>query len=326
MGMLTTFKALLLSSVMLSQTAYASENKVNLVVFGDSATVGTLGNTTIGVRYNPLLKWATSVIPAIFSFGAGTDLEGEAVLNETKMGRVNLLLSNNDMTPWLGKESYSLPVKFEKALGQKVEVHNFAFPGMSWRMVGTRIDKLDAKVNKEKFKADYIVLDLGGIDFMINSSISDFKAHVTQNLKRIASTYASADIIITGIQPMMQVLNNVDRAASFDGEGNPVQFCADIFKEAGIGLKLKLGRDAKPSDVDFQSRRLAQMEAVLENAVEELNLGLLSERYEGKARYIAIDQDVDDSQLAADCLHPSQKGHETVANIVWEQLKGTLSR
>ena len=303
--------------------------KLQMTVFGDSATLAMFADTTVGF---PTSGFQWNFIRAFFvnlRFGVANPLDtvhGQALLGTDK----NLsFFKRTHLSALLGSQEYSLPQKLEKATGFQPVVVNAAILGGSYGTSDIHWTDINERYRQSNQVSDIVLVNYNGIDFVKRMPVGSFVSAVQGLMKEIVTTHPNSLIMMNRFVDIVGMLTRPDEIAipnhlSYIGQ----RTCRDM-----LGL-FQFGR-AYGLEPGVEGARLAEARAGLlafQSVIDEVALSIRDRRgdfinFEGAFELVYFEDAPRgrwSDYLASDCLHPNQLAQRMYAEKYWELLKRYL--
>ena len=314
--------------------AYDVDNHLFVALFGDSASMATMADAKMG---NPNAHFYADYVESIT----------KTVLYEATIGKLNPhptedqqheLLQTNfgnmariPLSPYLGVQSYSLPVLIKQLTGFQPKVYNGAQMGGQYYFGHLYLDKFAKFYERNPFhkKPDLVIVNFNAMDFMENRSPERYQQSVRAFYSRLTAMAPYATLVITGMPDPMPLLMAPDRVAVPHGPNGPVK-CSDLYKIVKFGNSTGVYPGAPESQLEAARHRLAALRGILENETQLLNHDeSVYPHFKGQAHYVAPAVGEDASAIdhvAADCIHPDQTVHAAIGRRMWGVIEPLIQQ
>ena len=239
---LAAFLAITLSGTLYAQRGAGGENFFMLVL-GDSITKGVWADTALG-EGSPEIYWEMPLIE--LHMKVLQLLSGKRVNDLSNTQKYATLIDRNfdyisrrNLSALIGDQPYSIPSLLRQAQSKKVEVFDASILAGCYQISKPIFAKIEKFYDEHKNHQDpdLIFLNFSAMDFVFNSTVSDFEDNVRLTFAMVAKRFPNTTIVVT---PLLDVVSMM--TASYNMVTLPAKFgmnalrCADSYKKIGFIL------------------------------------------------------------------------------------------
>jgi len=302
-----------------------------LALFGDSVSIATMADAKFG---NPGPRFY-----ADFMRSAGTAGLYEAILGKVRPhpseAEQHMLLQRHfgnmariPLSPYLGTQSYSLPVLIKDATGFAPKIYNGAQMAGAYYFGQLYLDRFAQFFARNPMhkKPEIIIVNFNGMDFLADRSTETYAASVRNFYERLTALAPLSSIVVTEIADPIPLLTHPDRVAVPRSPQGPLK-CSDLYKIVRLDNSSGLSPESPPAQIELARRRLEQMRGILVNESERMNHheGAYA-AFQGRVIYVPATGSPSDAaeHIAADCIHPDAYLQTLIGIGMWQVVRPLL--
>lgn len=302
-----------------------------LALFGDSISMATMADAKFG---NPGPRFYVDFIrsastAALYDATVGRvrprpDEDEQHMLMQRHFGN----MARIKLSPYLGTQTYSLPVLIKEETGFAPKIYNGAQMAGSYYFSHLYLEKFASFFEKYPFhkKPEIIFANFNGMDFMADRGLGVFTDKVRGFYQGLSALAPHSTIVVSELADPIALLTHPDRVAVERGPRGPLK-CSDLYKLVRLDNASGLNPNSTQAEIDAARNHLMRMRGILRLEVEMMNdrLGPYRE-FEGKAVYMASASsgEVGANHIAADCIHPDVYLQALIGLNLWQVVKPLL--
>jgi hypothetical protein len=302
-----------------------------LALFGDSISMATMADAKFGNPgprfYADFIRSASTA--ALYDATIGRvrprpDEDEQHMLMQRHFGN----MARIGLSPYLGTQSYSLPVLIKDETGFAPKIYNGAQMAGSYYFSHLYLEKFASFFAKHPFhkKPEIIFANFNGMDFMAGRGLGVFTDKVRGFYQGLAALAPHSTIVVSELGDPVPLMTHPDRVAVERGPRGPLK-CSDLYKLVRLDNASGLNPSSTQAEIDAARSQLTRMRGVLRLEVEMMNnrIGPYKE-FQGRAVYMASASsgEVGASHVAADCIHPDVYLQTVIGINLWQVVKPLL--
>ena len=301
------------------------DNPLFIALFGDSVSLATMADAKMG---NPNAQFyvdlAESIAKAAYfdaTIGKLNPHPTEDQVHEILQASMGNM-ARISLSPYLGVQSYSLPVLIKDLTGFQPKVYNGAQMAGQYHFGHIYLDKFARFFERNPFhkKPDLIIVNFNAMDFLVNRSPDDFQRSVRAFYQRLTSIAPYATLVITGLPNPIPMLTAPDRISVPVSPYGPLK-CSDLNKIVKFGNAIGVYPGAPEANVEAARQRLTELRGILDNEIRLLQHDQqVYPLFKGQVHFTATILDDGNSavdHIAADCIHPDQSIQAAIGRSMW---------
>lgn len=312
-------------------TTASVESPLFIALFGDSVSLGTMADAQFG---NPGPRFyfdfigsgalASAYQTIVAPHKPDLSDEQQHVLISQLFGN----MARKRLSPFLGTQTYSLPVLIRETTGLTPKVYNGAQLAGSYYFGKIYLDKFEAFFarNPRHQKPDLVIVNFNGMDLIENRGPEVYAARIRAFYSRLTALAPHSKIVVTGIGDPVPLLTYPDRVAVQRSPIGPIK-CSDLYKFLRFGNGLGLYPGAPQANIDAARATLATLRGLLANEVDLMNHDRsIYPDFQGQVVYVdpASADDLSPEMIAADCIHPNQEAQRQIGQSMWNVIQPLL--
>lgn len=302
-----------------------------LALFGDSVSMATMADAKLG---NPGPRFYADFLGSIAAATVYGATIGKLNPNPTEEQQHQLLtklfgnMARIRLSPYLGTQSYSLPVLIKQTTGFEPKVYNGAQMAGSYHFGHLYLEKFEAFFKRNPFhkKPELIIVNFNGMDFMDNRTPESYAESVRGFYQRLTALSPYSKIVVTGLGDPIALLTHPDRVAVPHSPNGPIT-CTQLYKIVRFANDTGVFPGAPQENIDAARRRIAALRDVLANEIRLMNHDqTVYPNFKGQAVYVAPGEDDGSAaeHIAADCIHPDVTIQEAIGHHMWDVVAPLL--
>jgi hypothetical protein len=283
--------------------------------FGDSRSTGAFALTEAG---QPLSKDAQKMLnKLVVPWFLGNVLKLHVGLDMTQR-----IVSSPPVNAFSGIAQYSHRTRFAALGNNPVDGVQFSIVGGGMDTIEKQFDLAEQDARVRGFSPDYIVFDFGAVDFIVKPEGYPFEAEYQRHFETLLNRNPGSRILVLTIPDIVSLLSARSQPVSVSLPLLGPLTCDKIRKALNMGTELGLNPKATREKIESLQSRRKRMNESIQRAVRS---AIAATEFSGRVT-VAPPYDIDasadgGSQLTFDCMHPSLKGLESIAEQTWNSAK-----
>lgn len=296
-----------------------SFDSVRVLIVGDSMAAGALADTSLGQELSGNQISRLQAAQGLHHHYEKTSKEYRDALQRLSVSPAHHAVEST--APW------SLGQRLQHDLGRdwggQFQIANRSIIGATSETLFEQIKAYREEYERGAPRANLVIVNVGGNDWCSETVTPDsFARNMEFRLYQITKDHPRALILVNGV-PAVDDIFRIRDTVAFTARGHTVM-CKDfepmLEEECPVGVRMRRSADEALDD-ELRLKRL-EMSGRLEEVVARMARGGGSYPvYAGRMIYLPLDGfSVGPEQVAVDCFHPGQKGHELWADVMWQSI------
>jgi len=317
--------------------AASADDKIGMVVLGDSVTMGVWADSSVGDPGNRFYREALQLqiqanLMALVSGQKVNDLSN-AKKYASVIDRFFGFIGRKPLSGLIGNQDYSIPTLIKERTGRDVELVEATVMAGCYEISDFALKKLDKQIQRNGNRIDpkFIFIDFNAMDFVFNLPTEAYQQNVRRTLAALVQRFPHATVVASPLVNMVRVMtNSFDKLAIPGRLGLGRMTCAQSYSRIGFDQSLGLSPTTSPDEIAAKLSKLEAMRAILAtelDALERADSESGFAEFEGRVIRVESASTPDDEiyrYLAADCVHPNVEGQKLLAKQIWAAIESAL--